>query len=284
MSVTLDNVPGLNGGDNMPGVGTTIWGIPKADLQTIRTPGADGVTIEQAHVPKPGKGFYAFYNSLESGELKSSMKGGIDGRYQQQDYSGFIPGIRAVVLSILRKAQNVEMLWIAKLPNGTKIQLGDDIYPAYMSVETSTGKAGGDEVSGSKINIKSYGIATLLYDAEIPLKPFAAFTGVAKIAIGNPGATGDTLVLSVISAEGGGVFNIGAFTHSGSEDAAGIATALAAGINTLTGTHGFTAVATDNEVAVTVPPTSFSTYDGFRLEADIDGAITLVSTLLEQTF
>lgn len=283
MSVTLDNVPGLNGGDNMPGVGTTIWGIPKADLQTIRTPGADGVTIEQAHVPKPGKGFYAFYNSLESGELKSSMKGGIDGRYQQQDYSGFIPGIRAVVLSVLRKAQNVEMLWIAKLPNGTKIQLGDDIYPAYMSVETSTGKAGGDEVSGSKINIKSYGIATLLYDAEIPLKPTAAFTGTALIRIGEAGTTGDTVELFVRSAEGGEV-KIATFTHGGSEDAPAIATALAGDINGGTSTHGFTASATDNEVAVTVPPGSDTTYDGFRLEADIDGAITLVSTLLEQTF
>jgi hypothetical protein len=283
MSVTLDNVPGLNGGDNMPGTGTTIWGIPKADLQIVRTPGADGVTIQLAHVPKPGKGFYAFYNSLESGELKSSMKGGIDGRYQQQDYSGFIPGIRAVVLSILRKAQNVEMLWIAKLPNGTKIQLGDDIYPAYMSVETSTGKAGGDEVSGSKINIKSYGIATLLYDAEIPLRPSGAFTGSALLAVGEPGTTGDTLDLFVRSAEGGEV-QIGTFTHGGSEDAAGVATALAASINSGTGTHGFTAVATDNEVAVTAPAGSDTTYDGFRLEADIDGAITLVSTLLEQTF
>ncbi len=261
MSVVLSDIASLDGADNMPGVGTTIWGIPKGDLATIQVPGADGVTISSAHIPKSGKGFYGVYNSLESGELKSSMKGGIDGRYQEQSFEGFIPGIRAEVLSMLRKAQNVEMIWIVETANGQKIQLGDRIYPAYISVETGTGKAGGDEVSGCKIMIKSYGVATILYSATVPLAP----TGVISGGIGSIAIVGSTpgLVTTAQLNLNGAIVDLGGYVPLTGETDVDAAAGLAAAITAL-GLPGVSATSTGNVVNGVFP----SMYNGWSFGFD----------------
>jgi F420-0:gamma-glutamyl ligase len=128
--VDLIDIPSLDGADNMPGTATEIAVIAKRDIETFGTPASGDVVINTAHILKSGKGFTKIYNTLESGELMSESKGGIDGRYQGQNYKGFIPGLRPEVMKNLRIAQNTEMLVIITDSNGRKLQIGSKEYPA----------------------------------------------------------------------------------------------------------------------------------------------------------
>lgn len=261
MTVVLSDITNLNGGDNMPGVATNIWGIYKNDLQTIQVPGADGVTITTAHIPKPGKGFHNVYNTLESGEFKSGNKGGLDGQYQDQNYEGFIPGLRSSVSSYQRRTQNAEMIYIIEDGNGQKIQIGDRKYPAYIKFEAGTGKAGGDEVAGYKMMIKSYSTTTTFYNATIPLAP----TGVISGGIGTISIVGSTpgLLTTAKLNLNGAIVDLGGYVPLAGETDVDAAAGLAAAITAL-GLAGVSATSTGNVVNGVFP----SMYDGWNFEFD----------------
>lgn len=172
----LQNIPSLNGADNMPGVGTVILFAPKRDFQSIAAPQEGEVEIQGNHTFLPGKGFIEIYNSLKTGELTSDSKGDIDGYYQEQKYMGFIPGIRSIVMKNFRKIQNLEGIALV-YHNGNYIQLGSADLPAYMKIRMKTGKVGADDVAGYEVEIYSADIATWFYRGTRTLLPSGAITG-----------------------------------------------------------------------------------------------------------
>jgi hypothetical protein len=179
----LQNVPSLNGADNMPGVGTAVYFAPKRDFQNIAAPAEGEVEILSNHSFNPGKGFIEIYNSLKSGELTSDSKGDIDGYYQEQKYMGFIPGIRSIVMKNFRKIQNLEGIAIV-VHNGQMIQLGSKDLPAYMKIRMKTGKVGADDVAGYEMEIYSADISTWFYKGTLTLIPTGVIAnGVSSFSV-----------------------------------------------------------------------------------------------------
>jgi len=232
----LQDIKGLNGAPNMPGVGTTIWFCPKDDLAVVQVPAEGEVEITTAHVPKPGKGFIQVYNSLQSGGVEGGQKGGIDGYYIDQTYTGFIPGIRPEVAKLMMTIQNMEGIWIIR-HNGRYIQLGSKDLPAYCSYMPKTGKVGGDDVAGYEIKIASFDIANWFYNATIPLKPNGGITsGAASVNAPAPTATA-VYVARVV--QGSVTVELGRYAAQDGDDQA----ALAAGIAAAASANGFTVTA-----------------------------------------
>lgn len=276
--VDLQDIPGLNGADNMPGVATEIFFAPKSDFEIIQAPGADGVTISASHVFKPGKGFYKMYNSLETGELNSEMKGNIDGRYQAQKYAGHVPGIRAAVASIIRKAQNVEMIVLVKEANTKVIQLGDNTYPAYMAVGAKTGKAGADDTAGFNVEISSYGIATQFYTGDIQVK--SDYDGVATLAITTAGAEAEVVSVRVYIA--GTFITIGSYTIQADDTTEDIAAGLATAIEAEP-LYNFSATAAGSVLTIEDQDEAGDTYEGAYVSLFTSGTTASTSTLLQRT-
>lgn len=256
--MNLQNIRGLRGADNMPGTAVEVLFAPKEWFQTIQTPAADDVVITQSHVFKPGRAFISIYNSLKSGEFKSDMKGGIDGRYQEQMYEGFIPGIRPEVMRIARIVQNVEGIFIVRENNGKVLQIGSAEYPAYLSFSSTTGKVGGDDVAGYQMKAESFGIGTLFYTGALPvLADGAIANGVGSVVMPLIGLNIGKVFKATLS-QGNAAITIGSFVPQSGDTEADLAQGLAdaivaAGIAGVTG-----ATASANTLNVNVVGTTFN--------------------------
>lgn len=251
----LQDIKGLNGAPNMPGVGTILWFCPVEDLETVQVPASGEVKITTAHVAKPGKGFIQVYNSLQSGGVDGGQKGGIDGYYIDSTYSGFIPGIRPEVAKLMMTIQNTEGIWIIR-HNGLYIQLGTKDLPAYCSYMPKTGKVGGDDVAGYEIKITSFDIGNWFYTANIPLRPNGGISaGAALFTAPTPTAT---VVYVARVRQGNVIIELGAYAaQDGDNDSA-----LASGIAAAATANGFTVAATGNVVSLS----NAANYNGWTFE------------------
>lgn len=259
--VDLVDIPSLDGADNMPGVATEIAVIAKRDIQVFAVPAEGEVAITTAHTLKSGKGFTRIYNTLETGELMSESKGGIDGRYQGQNYKGFIPGLRPEVMKNLRIAQNTEMLVIITDSNGRKIQIGSKEYPAYMKISAKTGKVGGDDVAGYEIEINSYAIGTFFYNAPIEYKPDGGI--VAGVGVITASGGTETLVTKLNVVLNGIKTTIGQYVPQSGDGNTELAAGLAASVSA-SGIVGVSATSSGDQVTVTLP----TSYNGWSLEIE----------------
>ncbi len=256
--MNLQNIRGLRGADNMPGIAVEIFAAPKEWFETIQRPAADDVVIAQSHVFKPGRSFLSIYNSLKSGEFKSEPKGGIDGRYQEQMVEVFVPGIRPEVMRVARILQNVECIVMVRENNGKVLQLGSAEYPAYISFSSTTGKAGSDDVAGYNMKAESFGIATLFYTGALPvLADGAIANGVGSVVMPLIGLNTGKVFKASLSLGNAGI-TIGSFAPQDGDTEADLAQGLAdaivaAGIPGVTG-----ATASGNTLNVNVVGTSFN--------------------------
>jgi hypothetical protein len=184
----LSNIPGLNGADNMPGVGTIVYAARVRDFNTIATPAEGEVEINANHTFLAGRGFSKIYNTLKTGGIEGDSKGDLDGKYQEFKYEGFIPGIRALIQKFLRQGQNEEWIFLI-FHNGNYIQLGSKNLPAYLNLKMRTGKVGADEVAGYMMEITSADISSWFYRGTITEIPSGVITsGASSFTVPAPDA------------------------------------------------------------------------------------------------
>lgn len=251
----ITNIPGLNGADNMPGVGTIVYAARIRDFSNIAVPAQGEVEITTNHTFLPGRGFAKIYNTLKTGGIEGDEKGDLDGKYQEYKYEGFIPGIRALIQKFLRQGQNEEWIFLV-YHNGNWIQLGSRNLPAYLSMKMRTGKVGADEVAGYMMSITSADISNWFYRGTIVEIPSGVITsGASSFTVPAP-VVGKVFQARVLLGNVDVV--LGNYACTAEDTQTTLATNLAAAI----AANGFTATSS----GVVVSFTGLSDYNGWSVD------------------
>lgn len=132
---------------------TEIFACPVSKFTTIAEPPAlnvattlaEAATISDPHTFTGDDGFFKINILPETGMVDSENQGEKGNKTNVNNFSGTLPGITARNLGLIRKYQNVGMIFIVTQIDGKKRQLGSKNSPAYLSeASASTGQKPGD--------------------------------------------------------------------------------------------------------------------------------------------
>lgn len=164
--------------NNMGGTRQFFNFAPYADFATFGAPASnpsdpdDAYVIATAHTMKTGKNFLTMYTTIDTSELESGLIGEIDGQSFNPKFTFFYPGSKKDVLAWANKAKNDKFIFIVPLSDGTKIQIGNEFFCAYVKPNFKSGKTTG-RGKGWEIEVSAYQPDLYYYTAAVPLTPAA---------------------------------------------------------------------------------------------------------------
>lgn len=156
-TIVTENIDYCPDQETAAGVSSTeIYAARVSDFDTIAEPPALGVattlaaaaTISDPHTFTAPKGFFKLSILPDTGLVESENQGEKGSRTNTNNFSGTLPGITARNLGMIRKYQNVGMIFIVVQIDGTKRQIGSKISPAYLSEASGTSGQKAGDVNG----------------------------------------------------------------------------------------------------------------------------------------
>lgn len=157
-----------------------IYAARVSDFDTIIAPPslseattlAEAATITGPHTFTAPKGFFKLNILPDTGLVESSNEGEKGSKTNTNSFSGTLPGITARNLGMIRKYQNVGMIFLVTQIDGKVRQIGSKISPAYLSeASASTGQKAGD-INGIPVKFTD----TQAYQAPIYTGTITEFT------------------------------------------------------------------------------------------------------------
>lgn len=148
--INYNNLPGLEGAENRPGLMKNVYLAPVRDFTAFVEPTDSGlmdgssVEIPTAHTFAVGRGWVKMYTTLESAQLIAETIGERDGRGTRLELTAFRPGVSSKNIEFANKALYDEFIILVETLEGQFIQLGRE----RMGVECTgaamdTGTVGG---------------------------------------------------------------------------------------------------------------------------------------------
>jgi hypothetical protein len=174
---TWNDVTWADGQENMGGTSQVeiLYAVAEdivtwPDYVAVPATDADYNTVTDSFVMVATKKFHKLYLTPETGEVKSSLIGGVDSRSFKHEFEGFHPGGSDAVEALLTKFKNSRGAFVIQESDGTIRLVGTKKFPARLEAVDSTSGKKYDDSRGKTIKIFSYGKS-----------PAPKFTGVAPI-------------------------------------------------------------------------------------------------------
>lgn len=130
--IDYQNLPGLEGEANRPGLMKNVFVAPVTWFTTIQKPTDSGamdgssVVITTDHAFDVGKGFIKMYTTLDSAQTIAETIGERDGRGHRVELTAFRPGMRAIDIEFGEKALSDEFIILVETLEGNFYQLGSE--------------------------------------------------------------------------------------------------------------------------------------------------------------
>jgi len=174
--IDYNNLPGLQGQENRPGLMKNVFIAPVRDFDTIEEPTDTGlmdgssVKITGDHTFVATKGWLKMYTTLETAQLIAETIGERDGRGHRLELTAFRPGVGAENIEFANKAIGDEFLILVETLEGDYIQVGRERLAAECTASNmDTGTVGGGR-KGYSFTFETFG-SPLLYEGVITEKP-----------------------------------------------------------------------------------------------------------------
>ena len=159
---------------------TEIYAAFVADFDTISAPPAlsagtsyaELVTIPAAHTFTAPKGFFKLNVLPDTGLVESALVGNKGSKSYTNSFAGTLSGTSARNKGFGRKAKNAPMIFVVKLTNGERVQIGSETRPAYFEEFNPTSGATAEDVNGTAFKISD----TQPYPAPIYAQTITEFT------------------------------------------------------------------------------------------------------------
>jgi hypothetical protein len=170
----LNHLPGLQGKDNQPGLGQTIFIAPIEWFLSIKgfkatTGVGDSVTIDGSHTFLPDFGFLKAYSTLDTAQLKIEPTGERDGRGYKSSLEFFNPGNSPESAEFMRIIKNHNCLVLVRTPDGVVQQMGSEDLPAEIVGSYDSGKLSGGR-RGTIYKTEAYQNGPVFYEGDITIK------------------------------------------------------------------------------------------------------------------
>ena len=162
--IILDDCPN-------PGGLTDIHVIRRRDIETFPAPGADGVTISTAIVPKAGAGFVPWEFAQDTGEINHKSSGDAGTQSISQGIDVYVPRGSAATDAVIQSALNGDFVVAGRDSNGNVRLLGDKRRGVKFEHDYKSGKKGTDK-NGTDFKFSGEGFTHVpyYYTATLPLK------------------------------------------------------------------------------------------------------------------
>lgn len=151
----------------------TPGGIKKAPANPATL--EESVTITQNHEFLPGKGFHSIRSILDTNKLKSDIVGERGGRGMKAEYECKISGNTKLMAALTAKFKNDEFIVLAKMHDGTYIQLGSEDLPAEILPTHDTGTIE-NGVNSMMAKITTFELSRNWYEGTITHMPAPVLT------------------------------------------------------------------------------------------------------------
>ncbi|MDB5270240.1 MAG: hypothetical protein JWP58_3280 [Hymenobacter sp.] len=163
-AIVLDECPN-------PGGLTDLHVIRRRDIETFPAPGADGVTISTAIVPKADAGFVPWEFAQDTGEVNHSSGGDAGNKSIKHEVNTYVPRGSAETDAVIQSALNGDFVVIGRDSNGNLRIAGDKRRGVIFDHDYKSGKKGGDK-NGTDFKFAGEGFTHVpyYYTAAIPLK------------------------------------------------------------------------------------------------------------------
>ena len=159
--------------DNCPNPGglTDLHVIRRREIETFPEPGADGVTISTALVPKTGCGFVPWHFANDTGEINHKSSGDAGNQSIGHDVAVYVPRGSATTDAVIQSALNGDFVVIGRDSNGNLRIAGDKRRGVKFEHDYKSGKKGNDK-NGTDFKFSGEGFTHVpfYYTAAIPLK------------------------------------------------------------------------------------------------------------------
>lgn len=154
-----------------PGGLTDLFVIRRRDIVTFPAPGADGVTISTAIVPKDGAGFVAWGFASDTGEVNHKSGGDAGNQSITHELNTYVPRGSAETDAVVAKALNGDFVIIGRDSNGNLRIAGDKNRGVKFDYDYKSGKKGTDK-NGADFKFAGEGFThpPFYYTAAIPMK------------------------------------------------------------------------------------------------------------------
>ena len=185
MAMTTQDILWEDGRPNMGGLQTRCWYGFARDVQTWPVVQAwdeasnftQLVTLGNQMYMKNGKQCHELYLTMDTGELKASNVGEIDGKSFEPGFELFHPGTRAEMLGFAQWINNSNLFFFVLDTESIVYMVGNQMFPAKVETsEITSGKLTKDR-RGWKLMVKSRGISPMYVYPDsftIPTTPSAS--------------------------------------------------------------------------------------------------------------
>lgn len=170
--------------DNIGGGTTRIFGAPvsyftpltgikdwKALTDGTATALSEFATISTTHTFNTGYGFHTFYCTMDKGSIEWTPQGELDGRSFKGMAKGFMPGVDASWLGLMRQAKNDRWIFLFELADGQLMQLGSKRFPAYFLPEKIGSATNSSGIRGTEYSITTMESGPAMYTGTVTLFP-----------------------------------------------------------------------------------------------------------------
>jgi hypothetical protein len=161
--------------ENMGGFGSVAYFAAWEDIATwptlMSSPTNDTqlVTLLGHFVMKADKYFIKVYVTPETADFKASNQGETDGQSFRNEGEYFYPGSAVATRALARKLNNSRGVLILVDPDGERVCVGTEAFPAFFKPSLAFGKAAADRKGLTVTFYQNHFVPGLIYNGPIPL-------------------------------------------------------------------------------------------------------------------